>query len=104
MKILLQRLCEYCLEWDEPVPKDIQRVWMRWYKELPLLKEFSVARPYFPKEVTMSDVQWHGFCDASEVAYSGIVYIRAIADQGEFHMSLLVARNQGGTSQAIVNP
>ena len=52
MKILLQLLWEHCWVWDEPVPKDIEKVWKRWYKELPLLKGFSVPRPYFPKEVT----------------------------------------------------
>ena len=81
MKILFQRLWEQNLEWDEPVPERIQSSWKRWHKELPLLKEFCVAHPYFPKDVVIKDVQLHGFCDASEVAYSGVVYLRAADDQ-----------------------
>ena len=74
------------MAWDEPVPKDIERVWKKWYKEVPLLKGFSVAHPYFPKEVTLRDVQLHDFCDTSEVAYSGVMYNRAIDNQEKIHM------------------
>ena len=70
LKILLQRLWERNLEWDEPVPVEIGRTWKRWHEELPDLREHLIARPYFPKHVEPIDVQVHGFCDASEVAYS----------------------------------
>ena len=86
MKVLLQRLWEHCLTWDEAAPIEIERVWKRWYKELPLLKNFSITRPYFPKGAVIRDVQLHGFCDASEVTYSGVVYIRAVDDQGKSHV------------------
>ena len=69
MKILLQRLWEQDLEWDEPVPERIQSSWKRWHKELPLLKEFCVAHPYFPKDVVIKDLQLHCFCDMLEVEY-----------------------------------
>ena len=36
-------------------------------------------------------VQLPGSCDTLEVSYSGVVYIKAINDQGEIHMSLVVA-------------
>ena len=81
MKILFQRLWEQNLEWDEPVPERIQSSWMRWHKELPPLKEFCVAHPYFPKDIVIKDVQLQGFCDVSEVAYSAVVYLRAADDQ-----------------------
>ena len=78
MKMLLQHLWEQCLKWDEAVPREIERVWKRWYKELLLLKELCIAHPYCPKGDVIRDVQLHDFCDASEVAYSGVVYIYQI--------------------------
>ena len=82
------------MKWDKAVPREIERVWKRWCKELPLLKEFSIARPCFPKGAVIKDVQLHGFCDASEVAYSGVVYIRAIDDKGKVHMSIVIAKTK----------
>ena len=94
MKILLQHLWEHCLKWDEAVPREIERIWKRWYMEFPLLKEFSIARLYFPKGAVIRNVQLLGFCDASEVAYPGVMYIRAIDDQGKIHMSIVIVKTK----------
>ena len=51
MKLLLQRFWEHSLTWGELVPKEIEGVLEIWYKELLLLKEFSVARPCFLKRL-----------------------------------------------------
>ena len=72
----------------------MQSSWKTWHKELPLLKEFCVARPYFLKGVVIKDVQLHGFSDVSEVAYSGVVYLRAIDDQNNIHMALIMAKTK----------
>ena len=82
------------MEWDEPVPVRIQSSWKRWNKELMLLKEFCVARPYFPEDVVINDVQLHGFCDASEVTYSRVVYPRATDDQNNVHVALVMAKTK----------
>ena len=51
-----------------------------------------MALPYFPKDVVIKDVQLHGFCDASELAYSGIVYLRAPDVQNNVHVALVMAK------------
>ena len=82
------------LEWDEPVPERIKLAWKRWNKELPLLKEFCVARPYFPKDIDINDVQLHGFCNTSEVEYSGVVYLRPMDDRNNIHVALVMAKTK----------
>ena len=94
MKILLQRLWESHLDWDEPVPDHIERSWMKWYEELPQLRKHTIPRPYFPKDADIIDVQLHGFSDASEVAYSGVVYLRAIDKKGAVHTALVMAKTK----------
>ena len=37
LKILLQRVWELRVDWDEPIPEDIRDVWYRWRTELPSL-------------------------------------------------------------------
>ena len=44
MKILLQRLWEVKLDWDDPVPEDLLEVWTQWRTELPLLSEIQIPR------------------------------------------------------------
>ncbi len=49
MKILLQRLWELKLDWDESIPPNIHDTWSRWRSELPLLATKSIPRCYYPK-------------------------------------------------------
>ena len=41
MKILLQRLWETKLDWDNPIPENIHQVWSQWRSELPLLNDYA---------------------------------------------------------------
>lgn len=48
MKILLQRVWELHIDWDDLVPEEIREIWMHWKSELPSLSEKSISRCYFP--------------------------------------------------------
>ena len=80
MKILLERLWERNLKWDESVPENMERSWENWYmyKVLPQVRNHTIPRSYFPKDMEVVSIQSKGFCDASEVAYSGVVYLRVV--------------------------
>ena len=74
-KIFLQRLWEERVDWDDPVPPTIHEAWSQWRSELSLLSERHISRCYFPKDAQIVSIQLHGFSDASEQAYAGIVYL-----------------------------
>ena len=44
------------------------------------LSEKQIPRCYFDKCSEIISIQLHGFCDASEKAYAGVVYIRSIGN------------------------
>lgn len=94
MKILLQRVWERRVDWDSPVPEDIQRAWQQWRCELPSLSSKGVPRCYFPKTVQVVSTQIHGFCDASEEAYAGVVYLRMVDSKGDIHISLVMSKTK----------
>ncbi len=73
-KILLQLL----FNWDDLVPREILDVWTQWRFDLSSLSSKHIPRCYYPNEATIVSTQLHGFSDASENAYAGVVYLRMV--------------------------
>ena len=94
IKILLQRLWEFGVDWDEVVPTKIYEEWEKWRIELPILRDILIPRCYTPKSETPLSVQLHGFCDASESAYAAVVYLRSELEQGQIHLALVAAKTK----------
>ena len=94
MKILPQRVWEQRVDWDDPVPETIQKTWHQWRSELPSLVHKGMPRCYFPKNVQVVSLQIHGFCDASENAYAGVVYLRMADSTGVVHTSLVMSKTK----------
>ena len=94
VKILFQRLWEAKLEWDDPVPPELQEQWEKWRKELPTLAGRPILHCYFPKDVSVASTQLHGFIDASEAAYAGVVYLRMVGSEGAVHVPLVMAKTK----------
>ena len=93
-KILLQRLWEEGLGWDDPVPPTLEQAWLEWRQELCLLVDKHIPRCYYPKTVKIAYRQLHGFSDASEGAYAGAVYFRFVDTTGCVHTSLVMAKTK----------
>ena len=74
-KRLIQELWRLKLGWDEEVPGTVKLKHEKWREELPLLQTIKLPRCYQSEEAALT-VELHGFCDASEVAFAAVVYIR----------------------------
>ena len=94
MKILLQRLWEIKLDWDDPIPEHIYQDWFQWRSELPLLMTVRIPRCYSPSKETIVSTQLHGFSDASEEAYAGVVYLRIEYSTKRVHTSLVISKTK----------
>ncbi len=103
-KILLQRLWEERVQWDDPVPQEIEQTWKQWRSELGYVAERHIPRCYFPKNVTIAYRQLHGFCDASELAYAGVVYFRLMDTAGSIHTSLVIAKTKVAPIKRLTIP
>ena len=91
VKILLQKLSELKVDWDDPIPTEVRA---QWRSELPLLATKHIPRCYFPADATTAQVQLHGFSDASERAYGAVVYIRTCNETGDANISLLISKTK----------
>ena len=94
MKILLQRLWEIKLDWDDPIPDKVHQIWSQWRSELSLLTTMHVPRCYFSSKNAIVSTQLHGFSDASEDAYGGVVYLRVEDSTNKVHTALVISKTK----------
>lgn len=104
VKILLQRLWEEGLGWDDSAPTNIRDVWRRWKEELPCLLDKPISRCYYPKETHIVNLELHGFSDASEDAYSAVVYLRMTDSDNVVHTSLVMSKTKVAPIKRISIP
>ena len=76
LKILFQILCINNINWDESLSGEALQVWNITSSQLHLLSKVAIPRCYFYLDHNPTEVQIHGFCDASERAYAAVVYNR----------------------------
>ena len=103
-KILLRMLWLEGIGWDDCVPNSILEEWSKWRRELPLLSSHHIPRCYYPKEAIIVSTQLHSFSDASEKAYSGVVYLRMQDSNGLIHTSLVASKTRVAPIKRITIP
>ncbi|KAG7198908.1 hypothetical protein KM043_015726 [Ampulex compressa] len=86
-KIVIQRLWQLGIGWDESVPIELHTRWLRYESQLPELNNLKVPRHVMEENPIRVDL--HGFSDASEEAYGACVYEVSI-DKNEYHRGQLL--------------
>ncbi len=74
--------------------------WRDWQMEQHFISQFPIPRHFFHRNKQKIDTQIHGFSDASNVAYGGVVYIRTTYHDSTVSVHLLLAK----TKVAPLNP
>jgi len=80
-KLLLQDLWEKKMGWDEKLPDEYVGKFKEWTSELFCLQEIRIPRHLQPGSSTRENWQIHAFCDASQKAYSAVVFLRSRSDE-----------------------
>ena len=75
-KVILQELWRLKVAWDDPIDGVLKEQWCTWLSELKYLPSISISRVYGP----IGRNQLHIFCDASELAFAAVAYLRIITD------------------------
>ena len=78
--------------WDDCIPNAILEEWSKRRRELPLVSTHCILRCSCPGEANVVCTQLHGFSDASEKAYSGVVYLRMEDSNGRLYTSLVMSK------------
>ena len=70
VKILLQKVWESKIGWDDEVLASVHQEWLLWRSQLKSLCDIHIDHCYLPKEAQIVSLQLHGFSDASTSAYA----------------------------------
>ncbi|UYV64954.1 hypothetical protein LAZ67_3002556 [Cordylochernes scorpioides] len=103
LKIIMQELWRGGTGWDEHISNDIKEKWNNFRAELLKLEDLSIPRYVWACEKDR-DVQLHGFCDASSVAYSAVCYLRTVSLNGQVHISMLAAKTRVAPCKSLTLP
>ena len=90
-KLMFQQICKSKVGWRGALPQDMITKWETWKQQLADLAELR-----FPRQVTIPEyerVELHCFCDASELAYAGYIYIKCVYG-AEVKVNLVFAKNR----------
>ena len=74
-KLILQALWMQGKDWDDAVDDDIQKRWQKWLEGARKLSQVKLSRCYLQDDRSVSEIQLHIFCDASELAYGCVAYL-----------------------------
>ncbi|XP_077276985.1 uncharacterized protein LOC143905440 [Temnothorax americanus] len=100
-KCLIQRLWTLKLEWDDEPPLEVRRQWERYQSEFDALTALRIPRT-FPVGDNIR-YELHGFCDASELGYGAVIYLRVVAPS-ESKRLLLCAKSKVAPLRAVSLP
>ena len=103
-KILLQGVWEEGWSWNEPVSWQIRDTWEKWRSQLPMLQDHLIPRTYFPKQSIVASKQLHGFSNASESAYAGAIYLKAVDSIDNTHIALVMAKTRVAPIKRLTIP
>lgn len=101
-KIMFQQLWLKGLEWDDALPEDVCQAWIHYRSLLPILENIKIPR--WINTTKSSNVELHGFCDASLKAYAAVIYIRTQENSGDFKTTLLTSKTRVAPIKRISLP
>ena len=94
-KQLFQRSWVTTGDWDDKLPPDLEKDWLSWKEEVPILDDIKVDRCLVPEDFTNPEFSLHGFGDACESSYGTAVYLR-VKDlkTAKVHCTLLCSKTR----------
>lgn len=82
-KNILQALWREKINWDDPIPIQVQKEWLEYRSFLPALNDLSIPRKII-NLISDKEIEIHGYADASEIKYGCCIYVRT-TDHNDIH-------------------
>ena len=92
---------EKSLNWDDPLPESLAETWKSLYADLQEVQHIQIPR--WINHNAGSQVELHGFSDASKDAMAAVVYLRVLNDE-KVSVSLLAAKTKVTPVKTLSTP
>ncbi|XP_072158029.1 uncharacterized protein [Bemisia tabaci] len=102
-KTFIKELWNLPLDWDTPLPPNVQQRWDSFTAELSALTQVTVPRLMHRPAPSY---QIHGFCDASICGYAAALYLRSAANEtaSTAKVSLIIAKTRVAPKKEVTIP
>ncbi|XP_055714179.1 uncharacterized protein LOC129808430 [Phlebotomus papatasi] len=102
-KLILQTIWKNALVWDQPIPDDILREWLRYSRALPAIEQLTIPR--WISTMSGSTVkELHIFTDASSYAYGAVAYAVSEDSHGHLQSQIVIAKSRVAPTEAPTIP
>ncbi len=93
-KLIVQELWKLSSGWDEEVPNGLFHVWEQWLDEAEKLSEVKIPRALTSRLDSPFERSLQVFCDASELAYGVVIYLRNVYSDGTVEVRFVAAKTR----------
>lgn len=100
-KIFIQKLWKIGAEWDQPLTYQFEGEWKQIAEGISLCNQISIPR--WVGTVQNSDVELHGFADASSAAFAAVIYIKSILNS-KINVNLLISKTKVAPLKELTIP
>lgn len=88
--MLFQQVCAHKSDWDKPLKNDALSKWNQLPNAFEARSQIKIPRCYSAQDTLNASSKLEGFIDASEKAYTAVVYLRTTAGpEGNTEVSLV---------------
>ncbi|XP_071053586.1 uncharacterized protein [Onthophagus taurus] len=101
-KIILQKIWQTGLDWDEPLPNSLYTSWLKFRDKLSCLNSVRIPRCISLKQSKIIEI--HGFSDASTQAYGACVYLRSFESHKNISVQLVCAKSRVAPLKRVTVP
>ena len=95
-KLILQKVAASGVDWDDAVSDEVKKDWKKWLETSNILNEFCIPRNFLLEHTELrnnAEYQLHGFCDASDSAFSCAIYLRGVSG-GKAQISFVIGKSK----------
>ncbi|XP_036347224.1 uncharacterized protein LOC118756578 [Rhagoletis pomonella] len=102
-KILIQETWKHGIAWDDVLPQELSKKWVRWWQEFHNVQQFKMQRCYSPYIFDGGRVEVHIFVDASQVAFAAAGYVRVVHGS-EIDVSFIIGKTRTAPAKLLSVP